>query len=610
MAFSVAGIDFANNAGLWGLLSLIPFIIIYLIRPRPKKVEIPSLMFFLTNRDNPKQQSFLRNFAKDWLFILQLLILLLFVSQLIEPITTYEHDITSENTVIVFDVSASMQTRRSDGDTRFAFAKSLAAENLGKSNTIILAGGTPKVVLTDGTYDDAVEILNGLTPSDSPSAIGESLVLAGELLGSREGRVIALSDFINTRGVETDTAKTALESKGAVVDFIDVTSRMKRSNVGIIDLEVDDATVTVFVRNFDTEKKSATLQVGDITKKLDMEPQSTETVSFGTPERSMTIQLIVDDDFDADNIAYLSVPKKEETNILLITNNDSIFLSNAMTSGQKINVKRTEPPIVPTGGYDIYVLADIDPDQVLPGTYQEIEKEVKAGASVVIAGQDDLASLDYGDILPVNVIGLRSGVVNVQVDQDTRFTQNTDFGSVDRVIEASPKSGAISLASAGPNSTVLTFQELGEGKTIYYGLIEGASHFKLSPAYPIFWNNLIHFLTDQQNIQSLNTRTGETRVLEEVRSIKTPKKTVRQNVISFDDAGYYEYDETIIAANLLDQQESTINAQKEINVTFARDVVLKPVTEERELSFVIPLIIAVMILIFLELLYVKVRGDL
>ena len=62
--------------------------------------------------------------------------------------------------------------------------------------------------------------------------------------------------------------------------------------------------------------------------------------------------------------------------------------------------------------------------------------------------------------------------------------------------------------------------------------------------------------------------------------------------------------------NLLDQEESAISEKKEMNSTFARELKLEPVTEEREYSFVIPLLISALILIFLELLYVKVRGDL
>jgi len=40
-------VQFANQVGLYALLSIIPLIIIYLLRPRPLKIKIPSLMFLM-----------------------------------------------------------------------------------------------------------------------------------------------------------------------------------------------------------------------------------------------------------------------------------------------------------------------------------------------------------------------------------------------------------------------------------------------------------------------------------------------------------------------------------------------------------------------------------
>lgn len=599
-----------NSAGWYGLLSLIPFVIIYLIRPRPKKMEIPSLMFFLSSRDNPRQQSFFRNFARDWLFLVQLLIFLLFVFQLVEPFSSYEHDITSENTVIVMDVSASMQARRADGESRFSYGRDLAIKNLGKTNTIIMAGGTPKVLLKDATYDDAVETLKSMRAMDSPSAIGESLVLGGELLAGREGRVIGISDFLNTRGVETEAAKVALESRGVVVDFLDVTGEGEPSNVGIIDMDIDAETVTVFVRNFDEKEKQARVKVGSLEKDLSIGPQETETFSFGTPDTSLGLELLVDDDFDADNQAFVAVPAKDDIRVAVISNNDTVFLANAVASGQKVTVERSEPPLVPTSGYDVYIFSDIKRDQILPGTFEALREEVRKGASVVIAAQDGMLGIDYKGLLPIGGTGMGQAA-QIVVDQETRFTTDMDFGSVDRYVQGRPVDGAISLASVEDNSTVLAFQEVGDGKVVYFGIIESASHFKLSPSYPIFWVKLLEYLNDQESIENLNHQTGETKVLDKVSDIKTPSTTKKQNVVLFEEAGFYDISDKRHAANLLDQAESTISPKAvDEKSEPTREVELKPVTETREFSFVIPLLIAACILVFLELLYVKVRGDL
>ncbi|MFB6198625.1 MAG: BatA domain-containing protein, partial [Halobacteriaceae archaeon] len=70
------GSMFLQPYGLYGLLSAIPLILLYLIRPKPKEQEIPSLMFFLKEQGVEREKNFFKRFSKDLLFWLQLLILI------------------------------------------------------------------------------------------------------------------------------------------------------------------------------------------------------------------------------------------------------------------------------------------------------------------------------------------------------------------------------------------------------------------------------------------------------------------------------------------------------------------------------------------------------
>jgi len=67
---------FTNTLGLIALASLIPFIILYLRKPRPQDRVIPSLMFLLQNKKTSKQADFLRKFLTNLLFFIQLLVLI------------------------------------------------------------------------------------------------------------------------------------------------------------------------------------------------------------------------------------------------------------------------------------------------------------------------------------------------------------------------------------------------------------------------------------------------------------------------------------------------------------------------------------------------------
>lgn len=608
MALEFGPLTFANPVGLWGLSALIPLILLYLIRPRPLKMEIPSLMFFLNQKENPRQQQFFRRITKDWLFLLQLLILLLLALHLAEPLTKYQHDITAENTVIVLDVSGSSQVYEGR-QTRFEKGIQFAMDALGGKNTLILAKGGPKIVGVDLSYQDAMDTLRGTLPSASTSAIGDSMVLAGETLNGREGRVVVISDFINTVGIDPNTARAVLMSKGLVVDMISTIEGQRKRNVGIVNMEVDDESVTIFVKNFNEREEKATVVAGSFRKDITVGSQSTETVSFETPKENLKVELLVEDDFPLDNTAYIATPKSQKIRVLLISNNESVFVRNALTTLSEVELEFAEPPIVPTSKYDIYVIHQVQPGNVLPGTFESIEEHVSEGSNLIIAAQKDMDQMNYKNLLPVT-IGERAGHGVLQVEQTNTFTRDLTFGGLDQYWKTGNLKGTVSIVSDGFNSSVIAFQQRGAGKILYFGIEEQASDFKVSPSYPIFWAKLLRFMVGQDTVSNLNVKTGTTAILEAVQSIKTPAGSVKQNVLVYEYSGLYEFEHKVIAANLLDQDESQINAVEQSSAAVKREVELRPVREEREFSFEIPIALTVLGLLFLELVYIKWRGDL
>ena len=603
---SIGSVIVNNVTGFYALLFLVPFILIYLIKPRPSLMEIPSLMFFLQSERSSSQRSFLKKFVRDWLFWIQLLILLLLIAHLLDPVTKYQEDITAENTVIVFDVSGSSQVKEG-GKTRYEIGLKLARDAFGSKSTIILAKGVPKIIAQDVASGDAYDAIRSQPPLATPSALGESIVLAGEVLGGKKGRVVVISDFINTRGIEPETAKIALESRGIVVNFINtIQGKDEKSNVGIIDIDVDEESVTVFIHNYDKNAKKVKLTVGDLKKDLTIPGQNTETFSFETPKEIVKVVLDVKDDFDLDNIAYISAPEKKKVRVLLITNNVSVFLKNAITSVVDFEIQIAEPPIVPIGDHDVYVIHDVVKRSILPGTLGDIAKRVDKGAALVLHAQEDSELIDYEGLLPVKITG-NGGARVINVDQITSFTKNIKFGGVEGYLTAEKKPGTISIASA-EGSPVIAFVQRKLGKIVYYGILEKKSGFKLAPSYPIFWVKLLEFLVDQESIENLNQKTGETLILGDVSTVKTPTTRFKQNMVLFEEVGIYEYSGRKVASSMLNGAESDINPKEIIGVQ-TRKIELKPVTEEREFNFGIPLLIFVVFVLLMELIYVKARGD-
>ncbi|MBW2969775.1 BatA and WFA domain-containing protein [Candidatus Woesearchaeota archaeon] len=586
---------------MWALLFLVPLIILYLIRPKPKMLAIPSLMFFLRSSGMRRLNSFLRQVTHDWLFLIQLLLLLGLVLTFAHPFTKYQHDVTASNTVIVLDVSASSQVREG-ARSRFDLSIAQAKKVLGSKNTIILAKDVPFIALQDASAEDASKFLNGLSPKSTISRIGEAVILAGETL--KEGRVVVVSDFINTGGQDPDIAKAVLESKGLVVDFINVAGS-PRKNVGIVQFDVGNDQCTVYVKNYFGEQQKFNLRVGSTVVPMSVPANSIETFAFKTPAGVAMLELDVSDDFGVDNYAFLSAPAGGKAKVLLISNNESTFLKNALLASGELDVVVTEPPVISEGSFDVIVIHNVDPVQVLPGTFEDILARAENGATVIVGVQDNSDRLDYRGLLPVKISGKSDGGF-VSVDQLNRFTKNIDFGAVTNLFTAEPL-GEQSVIASVNGVPVISVKPVGSGKLVYFGISED-SEFKYAPHYPIFWTELMKFVTEQQDVRNLNFKAGDTLILDKEQKIKTPSKTVKRAALVLDEVGIYELEDRVIAVNLVDELESNVNLEKQVG-TKSLEYELKPVKETREFPLDIWLLVFALFFILFEVFFVKYRGD-
>ncbi len=596
-------IGFAEKAGLVALAALVPFILLYLIRPRPKTLKIPSLMFFSKHYGRNKLLSFLRNFIRDWLFILQLLLLLALLLSVAKPYSVYPHDITAKNTVLVIDVSASMQAKEGL-QTRFDKAIKKARASVGSTNTVILAKGIPLIALKEASSSDTRDFLKKLKPLDTESRLGDAIILAGEAL--TEGRVVVISDFQNTGGQDPEVAKNVIESKGLVVNFINVAEK-EISNIGFVDLNLDDNQVTAYIKNFNNEQKSITLKINSDSKDLTISGNSVEPYSFTIPKGMTKLVITNNDDFQLDNTLYVSAPEEATTKVLLATNNESIFLKNALDASGLVTVDITSPPVFKTGDHDVYVIHNIDKKKILTGTFDDVLRKVEKGASAIICAQGNSDKIDYGDLLPLK-LSEKQGKAYLIIDQINRFTRNIDFGSaVDSFFKATETRG-ISLVSAD-ESPLIVLEERGAGKIVYYGFLETASDFKFSPSYPIFWTELIKYMTDKQELSNLNYRTKDTLILNSKQKIILPsRKAVKKSAHLLEQSGIYELKDRKLAVNLVNPLESDLNRKTSYGAKSV-DYELRPVKEDRKYDFEFTLIIIGAILLILELFYIKFRGD-
>ena len=147
-----------NPSSLVLLLLLIPVIILYLLKPKPESLKIPSLMLLISSGKKRNLRSFFQTLIRDPLLLIQLAAIAIIVFSLVNPYFSINTEYSS--TVIVLDNSASMSSTDVSPD-RFSQAVDIASGYIksGKSS-LILAGSTPLLLFKDAESQKAILELN------------------------------------------------------------------------------------------------------------------------------------------------------------------------------------------------------------------------------------------------------------------------------------------------------------------------------------------------------------------------------------------------------------------------------------------------------------------
>ncbi len=579
--------------GLWAFVVLIPFFILYLIRPHHRKVKIPSLMFLLDEKKSFTQLNFLRNLLKDPLFIVQLLLLLALAYAVAEPFIMLPKAETATNTVLIFDASASSQAE-SDGKTRFQSALDKAGSYLQGKISIILASQVPEVVLENGGRMQASGMLSALKPFDTTTNIAGAMFLAKDILAGNKGQAIVFSDFVTTSPEDNIlVAKRALNAKGVNVDFISTHS--KADNMGIVGLDIRKDSFRATVKNYGAEPKEVELQLSkdskvEQSKRLKIAANSVESASFPTLPGVAELKLDAKDSFLLDNIAFISSPLNERIYVLMLTNDRNNFVKKALEAANLFEVEVREPPIVKAFelSQDIIIITDVA-KTIVPSDIIDIKKYIQEGNTLVITAGESLLKLGLDELLPVKLNAL-SETSSVNVKIINAFTKDRDFGITAKHFSATPLPDSVVFAVAKDDSPMLAQGRLKEGTVFYYGIFDRDSEFKATEDYPIFWFTLLANLMKTADIRDFNFRISE-----------RPQ---------FRKTGIIEAEGKKIAVNLLDEDESDISRPaKELE----EDIIAfkeKSFTGKARYELSVPLLFAAIALVFLELAYVKWRGEL
>ena len=245
----------------------------------------------------------------------------------------------------------------------------------------------------------------------------------------------------------------------------------------------------------------------------------------------------------------------------------------------------------------------------MPGTFQDLSNYVKDGGKLIITAQDDLNEFDKSDLDIVNLKNLVQDTKRVCLDVVNEITKTLQdcFSTVSQYFDAAADEDTNVIASI-LGKPVLAVKEHFKGKIFYYGIIDQASDFKTLPSYPIFWNSLVNFMAEAEDIRDFNAKTGKVVTVNQQR-VKTPSSSLTTSRVILDEVGIYEFSGKKIAVNLLDEAESQVTQESVLEGESESAAVLKERSVKKNFSLSIFILLLVFLLLLFEVFYIKRRGD-
>ncbi len=617
--------DHFNNLDglLYAILSIIPLIIIYLLRPRPLKIKIPSLMF-LFDIEKKKRLNIFRKFLKDPLFLIQLFVLIMTSLAIGQPYFWANEEAGGGSTVLILDASASMQA-----DGKFERAVVEANKFLSAKNTIILAESVPVMVMKEAPSGSASDALKKLKAKATSVDIS-SAVLLGRRMLPEGGRIVVLSDFISWSGDDPAIAKKLAEANGINTEFVTISGRT--DNIGIVNGWFESSgDYRIIIKNFNTGAKDVKIDVATdgksvLSSSLSLKGQSSEYFAISSLAPGTTkISLNADDALAVDNNAYVTRPGSVKLDLLYITDNEKSPSFRALDTISKqplslTTVKKTDTKNIPSlSDYSIvFISAQPSPDAV-----KTLSDYVSKGGNAVIIASPELKDME---MLPVELDAI-SNKTSLNIVQPGRITSGIDIEKTDvkKHFKARLKRGAVSMVEGGDKSVMLAYWKFGKGLVIYSGLADPQginiydplnekiwNDFHANPAYPLFWKQMLEWISGSLDVSEYNAKTGQFIKLPATQTVKTPTDTVTTDLLLLDEVGIYELPDKYIAVNLFDERESNLAGAviPQAAQTPGKEIPYNVQTIRKPKDLDIYLIIGAMFLVFLELAYLRWRGEL
>jgi len=602
----VLQLGFVDPAGLAGLVALVPLVILYLVRPDPRELSLPTVRFLAEERDDGGAHPVLRRLTRDLLFLLQVLVVLALTAALASPYVMLDRQTAGSSTVVVLDTSASMATETGDG-TRFDAARAAARDAVAGETTVVTTAPAAGTLVDAGGPADARDALRTVPVTDASGDLRGAISRAATAATSVDdgARVVVLSDFVDESGWRSAV-------RTARANGVDVRLRQfdggGAANVGIVGHDVTERGASVTVRNTGTERAERTVSLGDQSTEGTLEPGDVRELSFGVPAGGGTVDLSPGDSFPTDDTAPVAAPADPTVEVLLVTNEPDSNLATALDVIGSVDLTVAQPPASVDGDYDVAIVGQVDAGEVLDSTVETVRAIAADGGGVAVVAQPDLADLGLGPISPVEPRRM-TAQPGVESPADHDLTRNFEFPRPERALAANLTRGR-ALVNYTDGSPLLATASHGEGRVLYYGYVPDHSSFQRGVRYPIFWKRAVFHLADRPAVAELNRETGAKLQFQSERTVSGPRGDRTTTVATLDAVGTYDVDDRRYAAVLADPAESNVTAPSIDEVRSAGQSDGSTGTASVPFDLTPAVVALATLLVLLELAYLRRRGDL
>jgi hypothetical protein len=558
----------------------IPVVVVFYLLKRKRVVKlVSSTLLWQKYLAETQASAPFQKLRKNWLLILQIILLTLVVFALARPYFATKAK-PSQLRVVILDASASMQAT-DETPSRFEKARAEALKWVdslaGNDQMVILQAGANTEVKQSATTEKAAlrRALQGCVCSDGPTRLVPALKMAESLVRDLDPKTNPEIHLFSDGAVPQ---MAEFENKALPLVFHRVGK--DANNVGITALDVranpDDPrqrAVYASVANFSTNSQQTELELSLDDKFLETRPitipagETSPQVFFAAQPRDgvFTVKITLKDDLGVDNQASIVSLLPKPVKVLLVSKGNRL-LEKALRAVPSVVLAVSADLTDPATGFDFVVLDSVTPKVWPKGNVLAIHV-VNTNWVPGVTQIDAPPIVDWKSAHPL----LRyAGFDNVQVMQS---------------LSAKTPTWATALVEA-PQAPLIFAGELGRQRIIWIGFDTLESNWPLRVSFPIFIANAVDWL-NPANARSgaLLVKAGDPFRLGLAEPVTSAAITVpggatktlsvdpNANELVFGDTlkqGTYKVrigtNDTIFCVNLLDAAESNIKPHEAVDL--------------------------------------------